>query len=65
MTANIDAIKDQARRLRLDIEELESHFDHWDSGSTAGGKKLRSIAKRIIFSAKRLEALVHENTYTP
>jgi len=55
----IEAVK----TLKEDVEELEQYFEHWDFQSTSGGKKIMSIAKRIVNSAKRVPILVKENTY--
>ncbi|MBC8419898.1 MAG: hypothetical protein H8E10_15030 [Desulfobacterales bacterium] len=63
--SSLDAVRRQIAVLREEILELESHLSDWDSGSTSGGRELRSIAGRIILSSKRLEALVKENTYAP
>jgi hypothetical protein len=65
MKVNIDAVKESIETLKKDVEELESNFDKWDSKSTAGGKPLRSIAGRILLSAKRVDNLVKDNTYSP
>jgi hypothetical protein len=61
---NINPMRSQVELLRSDISELELHFENWDSRSTSGGRRLRSIAGRIILSARRLEKLVKENTYS-
>jgi hypothetical protein len=65
MNPKLDQLHEGATQLRKDLEELESQFSHWDASSTAGGRRLRSIAKRVILSAQRLESLVKENTYAP
>jgi hypothetical protein len=65
MAPNISKLKDAVERLRGDVSELEGHFGNWDSESTAGGRTLRSVAKRIVLSSQYLEALVRENTYSP
>lgn len=64
-TADLDKLKAASHQLKEVLEELESHYPTWDAGSTAGGRRLRSIAKRVVLAAKRLEALVKENTYSP
>lgn len=65
MEPGIDAIRNQVELLRSDVAELESHFASWDSQSTKGGRRLRSIVQRIVLSSKRLQVLVKENTYAP
>lgn len=65
MQKGIETIKAAVEILKKDIEELESKFGNWDSGSTIGGKKLKSIAERILLSGKRVKTLVKENTYSP
>jgi len=65
MKGNIDTIKESVEILKKDVEELELNFDRWDFESTAGGKQLRSIAERILLSAKRVKNLVKDNTYSP
>lgn len=65
MGPDIKKLASAVEQLRGEISELESHFNKWDSGSTAGGRDLRSIARRIVLSSQRLEALVKENTYSP
>ncbi len=62
---NLESIRDQIESLKAEIAEIESHIPRWDADSTMGGRFLRSIAKRIVLSSKRLEALVKENTYSP
>jgi ribosomal protein S15P/S13E len=62
---NLESIQDQIRRLKDEIAEIEDHIPNWDAHSTRGGRLLRSIAKRIISSTRRLEILVRENTYSP
>lgn len=52
-------------QLKRDIKELEDKKSSWDSGSTNGGKLQKAIAKRIVYSAKRVETLVGENSYSP
>ena len=65
MNPKLDQLREGATQLRKDLEELESQFSHWDSNTTAGGRRLRSIARRVVLSAQRLENLVKENTYAP
>ncbi len=65
MKADIDKLTAAVKLLRDEVSELEGEFAKWDAGSTAGGKRLRSIARRITFGSQRLELLVKENTYSP
>jgi hypothetical protein len=65
MEKSVEAVAAAVKTLRDDIKELESNFAYWDSESTAGGKRLRSIAQRIVLSGRRVETLVKENTYSP
>jgi hypothetical protein len=60
------AAADQIKLLRKELDELEGTLDGWehDAGSLSGSKKYRAIAKRIAESAKRLEAIVKENTFS-
>lgn len=62
---NLAAIQDQISRLMDDIEEVRNAIPNWNARNNEVGRQLRSIAGRIVLSAKRLEALVKENTYTP
>jgi len=59
-----ETLREEVARLRNEIAELESHFASWP-GDTVGGRKLRSLAERISLAAKRLKALVSENTHHP
>jgi hypothetical protein len=58
-------IKNQLEVLRAELAELEAQLPRWNSDNLAGAKLPRSIARRIVLSAKRLEALVKENTFSP
>jgi len=62
----MDAIAEQIKVIRKELDELQSSLDGWDhdAGSLTGSKRYRSISKRIMESAKRLEALVKENTFS-
>ena len=62
---SIDPIKDAVKTLRDDIEELESNFETLNFENTSKVKKLKSIADRITNSAKRVQILVKDNTYSP
>ena len=65
MNPELDKLKEGASQLRKDLADLESHFSKWDSQTTDGGRRLRSIANRVVLTARRLESLVKENTYAP
>jgi hypothetical protein len=56
----MEAIAEQIKVVRNELDELESTLDGWDhdAGSLTGFKRYRSISKRIVESAKRLEGLV-------
>jgi hypothetical protein len=58
-------VKDQLDRLRAELDEMEAHLPRWNADNLAGAKIPRSIAQRIVLSAKRLEVLVKENTFSP
>ena len=62
-----EKIADGINRVREDLAELENHVSDWahEAFNLEGSKKYRSIAKRIVLSAQRLEALVKENTFSP
>jgi tRNA C32,U32 (ribose-2'-O)-methylase TrmJ len=62
---NLQAIQDQISRLMGDIEEVRQEIPTWNAHNTEAGRRLRSIAGRVVLSAKTLESLVKENTYTP
>ena len=62
MQRNIDTIKAAVETLKKDIEELESNFESWDSQSTAGGRRLKSIAERILLSGKRVNFAIFRNS---
>ncbi len=65
MKADIDKLTEAVKLLRDEVSELEGEFARWDAESTAGGKRLRSIARRITLGSQRLGVLVKENTYSP
>ncbi len=64
MKADFDKLAAAVKLLRDEVSELEGEFANWDAGSTAGGKRLRFIARRIVLGSQRLEVLVKENTYS-
>lgn len=64
MKADMDKLTAAVKLLRDEVSELEAEFAKWDAGSTAGGKRLRSIARRITLGSRRLEVFVKENTYS-
>jgi hypothetical protein len=57
-------LEDAVERLRADINDLASQLPDWNNENTTGTKKYRPIAKRILDSARRLNELVREHTYT-
>jgi hypothetical protein len=61
----MQSISDQIAVLRNEITDLANLIPDWDGDrrSKSGGSRYRSMAKRIVESAKRLEALVKENTF--
>jgi hypothetical protein len=61
-----EKIADGINKVREDLGELEGHIPNWQqyAGSLEGSQKYRSIAKRIVLCAQRLEALVKENTFS-
>ena len=58
-------IEEQIDLLRKEISELEETLPNWDGDarSKSGASRYKSMAKRIVESARRLEALVKENTF--
>ena len=57
-------VQSEIDALRAEIEELVA--GPWDqTKNTAGGKALRSRAKDVISTAKKLEEAVKRNTYSP
>ncbi len=62
---DIDKLTEAVKLLRDELSELEAEFAKGEAGSTAGGKILRSIARRITLGSQRLELFVKENTYSP
>lgn len=57
-------VANQLAIVRAELDELESS-DGWRTRMNIyGSKNLRSIASRIIRSAKHLEALVKEETFS-
>ena len=62
----MQAIADAIAQVRKDLDELEQYVPDWEheAGSLDGSRKYRSISDRIIESAKRLKALVKENTFS-
>jgi hypothetical protein len=60
-------IANEIETIRGELTELATHLPDWEveAGNIHGAKKYRSIAKRIVLSAQRLEVLVKENTFSP
>jgi len=59
------AIEEQMDVLRKEITDLAENLPNWDGDARnkSGGSRYRSMAKRIVESARRLESLVKENTF--
>lgn len=62
----MEVVADQIKVVRKELDEIEGTLNGWenDARSLAGSRLYRSMAKRIVESAKRLEALVKENTFS-
>jgi hypothetical protein len=57
-------VMDQLAKVRAELDELEIS-DAWrNRANISGSRILRSVADRIILSAKHLEALVKEETFS-
>ena len=57
-------IRDEIEKVRQELTELEGIMPNWnDAQNITGSRKVRSIAERIVLSAKRLESLVKENSF--
>jgi chaperonin cofactor prefoldin len=63
MAADRQALQQAIDQLRSDIEDLNAELPTWENQNTSGTKKYRSISKRIVASAQRLEQLVRQHTY--
>lgn len=64
--AETKAIGDEINKIREELSELEGHLPDWEnySRNIDGSRKYRSIARRIVLSAQRLEERVKENTFS-
>ncbi|OFW06641.1 MAG: hypothetical protein A3G20_05870 [Acidobacteria bacterium RIFCSPLOWO2_12_FULL_59_11] len=64
----MNKIEEAFKQLEADISELKACLPNgeWplDAQNTYGSKKYRGIAKRIVLSAKRIQELVDENTFS-
>ncbi len=62
----MDQIKEAIDRLETDVAELKIQLPNWDSQSqnAQGARMYKGIARRIVWSAQRLEQLVRENTFS-
>ena len=56
----LERIERQLQTMTEEIGELEICVTKWESNCGVLGRRYRSIASRIVLSAKRLEALVRE-----
>jgi hypothetical protein len=59
-----DQVNAQLQALRDELSELEESTDWRAREALHGSRQLRSIADRIVLSAKRLQAFVKENTFS-
>ncbi len=66
MDPKTEPIKKQIGLLREELSELEAEFLDFErmAQNSTGSKKYRSIARRIVLSAQRLEQYVKENTFS-
>ena len=56
----------QVQRLRTELDELETALPTWlAQQNLTGSKHLRPIAERVVLSAKHLQVLVREHTFSP
>jgi len=65
MIPDVEALVKQVARLKEDLAELETTFPEWDHEAINfdGSRKLRSIGKRIVASARQLEDVIKANTF--
>jgi hypothetical protein len=58
-------VEDQIERVREVLIELQNTLPNWDNDrrSKSGAARYRSIGKRVVESARMLEALIKENTF--
>ena len=58
-------LSEAVTQVRNDLKELEDQFNFWQNTENINGsRKVRGIAKRIVLSAKRVEGLVQENSFS-
>ncbi len=59
-----EPVKVQLDQMRYELDELEKSI-YWRSRENlAGSRQLRSVVKRVVLSAKRLEEFVKEQTFS-
>lgn len=56
-------LEEGIRQVRRDLGDLEGTLPNWDSGSKAGAKEPRAIARQLVLAAQRLETLVKKHTF--
>jgi hypothetical protein len=59
-----EKVRDQINVLQAELRELETSDDWRNSGGIHGSRRLRDLSKRLTQSAKRLEGLVKETTFS-
>jgi hypothetical protein len=59
-----DKMKAAIDQVSADLADLERELPTWNSENIHGTHRYRPIADRIVAGAKRLKALVTENTYS-
>jgi hypothetical protein len=65
-TEEADQIEEAVKVLEVDIRDLRTLLPSWvinkSTPSGAGAKKFSDVGKRIVLSAKRVQALISEHT---
>jgi hypothetical protein len=66
MSADTKPIADQINTVREELRELEATLPEWPNraGAITGSREYRAVAKRIVLSAKHLEELVKQFTFS-
>jgi hypothetical protein len=59
-------IADEINKVREELAELERYLPDWNqqAQNISGSGTYRSVARRIVLSAQRLEELVKEHTFS-
>ena len=60
--ARLRRIESQINSLRDELTELSVRTSDWNYKSPVYGKRYRTLAERLVLSAKRLEVLVREHS---